>query len=70
MLKLVAPLAHRGAGGQDPVHRALRAQVPVFIEQRRDHFTWRAVDEARRAQHVKDGHVIEAFKMEKLEPTA
>ena len=33
---LIAPLSHRLVRGQDPVHRALGAQILAFIEQRRD----------------------------------
>ena len=36
MTALIAPLSHRLVRGQDPVHRALGAQIPAFIEQRRD----------------------------------
>ena len=36
MTALIAPLSHRLVRGQDPVHRALGAQILAFIEQRRD----------------------------------
>ena len=36
MTALIAPLSDRLVRGQDPVHRALGAQIPAFIEQRRD----------------------------------
>ena len=52
MFELIAPLSHRLICGQDPIHRALRAQVSAFIEQRGDDLGGRAVDEARGGEHV------------------
>ena len=52
MFELIAPLSHRLIRGQDPIHRALRAQVLAFIEQRGDDLGGRAVDEARGGEHV------------------
>ena len=48
MTALIAPLSHRLVRGQDPVHRALGAQILAFIEQRRD-------DLARRLEHDAPG---------------
>ena len=47
MLALIAPLSDRLIGGQDPIHRPLRAQVMAFVEQRRHDLRRRTVDEAR-----------------------
>ena len=54
MGELVTPFAHRLLRGQDAIHRALRAQVLPFIEQRRDDLRGRAVDEAWAGEHVED----------------
>ena len=48
---LGAALADRPVLGQNPVHRALGAQVDAFVQQRRVH-CGSAVREARRAQHL------------------
>ena len=44
----------RSVCGQDPVHRALRAQVLLFVQKRRDDLGRRAVDEARRGKRLQD----------------
>ena len=54
MLALIAPLPDRLICGQDPIHRALRAQVVTFVEQRRHDLRWRAVDEAWAGEHIED----------------
>ena len=54
MLALIAPLSDRLIGGQDPIHRPLRAQVMAFVEQRRHDLRRRTVDEARAGEHIED----------------
>ena len=54
MAELISPLSDRLVRSQDPVHRALGAQIPAFIEQRRDDLGRRPVDEARAGEHVED----------------
>ena len=51
MRELVAPLTHLAVPGREqPVHRALRRQVPALVEQRRPDLRGRAVDEPLRVQ--------------------
>ena len=51
--ELVAPLPHPAVlGGEQPVHRALRAQVAALVEQRRPDLRRRAVDEPLRVQQL------------------
>ena len=54
LLALIAPLSDRLIGGQDPIHRPLRAQVMAFVEQRRHDLRRRTVDEARAGEHIED----------------
>ena len=54
MLTLIAPLSDRLVGGQDPIHRPLRAQVVAFVEQRRHDLRRRTVDEAWAGEHIED----------------
>ena len=54
MLALIAPPSDRLIGGQDPIHRPLRAQVMAFVEQRRHDLRRRTVDEARAGEHIED----------------
>ena len=54
MLTLIAPLADRLIGGQDPIHRPLRAQVVAFVEQRRHDLRRRTVHEAWAGEHIED----------------
>ena len=54
MFTLIAPLSDRLVGGQDPIHRPLRAQVAAFVEQRRHDLRRRAVDEAWAGEHIED----------------
>ena len=54
MLALIAPLSDRLIGGQDAIHRPLRAQVMAFVEQRRHDLRRRTVDEARAGEHIED----------------
>ena len=54
MFALIAPLSDRLIGGQDPIHRPLRAQVMAFVEQRRHDLRRRTVDEARAGEHIED----------------
>jgi hypothetical protein len=40
--------------GQDSIHRAFRAQVLLFVEQRGDDLCRRSIHEARGGEHVRD----------------
>ena len=46
--------AHRLVRGQDPVHRALRAQVHLLVEQCGEHFAGGSIDEAWRAEDLEN----------------
>ena len=54
MLTLIAPFSDRLVGGQDPIHRTLRAQVVAFVEQRRHNLRRRTVNEAWTGEHIED----------------
>src|SRR5580658_1846993 len=53
--ELIAPLAHLLIRRENPVHRALRAEVTTLVEQRRVDLDGRQVHEARLVQHVEHG---------------
>ena len=53
--ELVTPLAHFLIRREDPVHRALRAEVTALVEQRRVDLGGRQVHEARLVQDVEHG---------------
>ncbi len=50
----VAPFPHRLPDGKDAVPRALRAQVPSFVEPRSHDLGRRTIDETRRGEPVED----------------
>ena len=54
MPELIASLAHLAVRGEHAVHRALRAEVAAFVEQRRVDLRGRKVDEAGFVQDVED----------------
>jgi len=52
MPQLITPLPACALGSENPVHRALRAQVALIVEQRRDDLARRPVDEARFVEDI------------------
>ena len=56
--ELVASLTNLAVGVQQPVHRALRAQIAPFVEQRGIHLRRRAVCEPLSVQHREHRHAL------------
>jgi hypothetical protein len=54
MPELIPPLPHLLVGREEAIHRALGAEVPPLVEQRRIDFRGSQVHKARLVQHAED----------------
>ena len=70
MTPLVPPFAHFMVRIEDPVHRAHRAQIAIFIQQGRTHLGRRLVHEALAMEQVEDFLSIVASRIRRGRETA